>query len=72
MHTACNTATSLPAIPTYEDPGLTLKEVAALLRVHPDTVRRLVRKGDIRAGLVGSTYRILRRDLRAYCERVWQ
>jgi len=71
MMTACNTSTHLPAIPTYEDPGLTLKEVAALLRVHPETVRRLVRSGKLRAGLIGTHYRVLRRDLRDYCERVW-
>jgi excisionase family DNA binding protein len=58
-------------IPTDADPGMTLKEVAARLRVHPETVRRLVRKGDLRAGRIGNGYRVLERDLREYLESLW-
>ncbi len=49
------------------DKMLTLHEVARLLSVHPNTVRRLVLAGSI------SAYRIsLRGDLRFRTEDVWQ
>ena len=39
-------------LPTHSD-ILTLQEAAAFLRVSPDTVRRMVRRGHVRAMRVG-------------------
>lgn len=37
---------------------LTVDEAARILRVHPETVRRLIRHGDVAAVRVGSLLRI--------------
>jgi excisionase family DNA binding protein len=42
---------------------LTVGDVADELRVSPTTVRRLIRRGELRAHALGSQYRITREDL---------
>jgi excisionase family DNA binding protein len=42
---------------------LTVEEVAAELRVHPDTVRTWIRSGELDAIDIGREYRIYRADL---------
>lgn len=44
----------------------TIQEVAQILSVSVDTVRRLVKAGDINAARVGRVYRITRRDLNQF------
>jgi len=44
---------------------LTVKEAAEFLRVTPETVRRLCRRGKIPFAKIGSDYRFLQRDLEA-------
>lgn len=39
---------------------LTIDEVAAWLRVHPETVRRWLRTGELQALKIGGTYRVPR------------
>ena len=43
---------------------LTIDETAELLRVHPVTIRRMVRRGDIPALKIGKVYRIDATDLK--------
>jgi excisionase family DNA binding protein len=43
----------------------TVKEAAEFLRVTPETVRRLCRRGKIPFAKIGSDYRFLQRDLEA-------
>jgi excisionase family DNA binding protein len=42
---------------------LTLDEVAELLRVHPSTMYRLLKRNEIPAFRIGSDYRFNRRDI---------
>ena len=44
---------------------LSVKEAAEFLRVTPETVRRLCRRGKIPFAKIGSDYRFLQRDLEA-------
>jgi excisionase family DNA binding protein len=37
---------------------LTVNEAAAELRVHPETIRRLIRRGELDATKVGSVWRV--------------
>lgn len=37
---------------------LTVEEAATQLRVHPETIRRAIRRGDISAVRIGSVYRV--------------
>ena len=48
---------------------LTVREVAAIMRVSNMTVYRLIRAGDLRSARVGRGYRIRERDVEAYLER---
>lgn len=41
-------------------------ETARTLEIHPETVRRLIRKGSIRATLWGNKYWIKREDLESF------
>lgn len=53
-------------------PFLTVQEVAAFLRVDPQTVRRWCIAGDLRAVRAGGkVYRVRRDDLDAFVQR-WQ
>jgi excisionase family DNA binding protein len=47
---------------------LTAREVAEALRVHLNTVHRLIHAGDLRAYKVARDWRIKRSDLDAYLE----
>ena len=48
---------------------LTVEEVAAELRVHPETVRNWIRTGELDALDIGREYRIYRADLDAFIQR---
>lgn len=41
----------------------TTAEAAAILRLHPETLRTLIRAGDVRAKTLGSRYRISSREI---------
>lgn len=49
---------------------LTLEQVAELLQVHYMTVYKIVRNGDIPAVKVGRSYRVLRKDVFEYLEKL--
>lgn len=49
---------------------LTLEQVAELLQVHYMTVYKIVRNGDIPAVKVGRSYRVLRKDVFDYLEKL--
>ena len=44
-----------------------VKEVSDLLECHPETVRRAIRKGKLKASKSGRNYRISKLDLNNYC-----
>jgi len=48
---------------------LTISEVAADLKVEPETVYKLIRLGKLKAFKVGNRYRIQSEDLAAYKEQ---
>ncbi len=51
------------------DPVLTVREVAARLKVSPDTVRTWIEKGTLRGAMLGGTklgYRITETELRRF------
>lgn len=50
------------------DEVMTLKEVAAYLRIHVDTVRRWARQGTLPAVKLGKAYRVNSGDLQSW----WQ
>ena len=52
-----------------EDEYLTTEEAAKLLKLHRDTVRRLIRERKLPYVKVGSQYRLRRKDLEAWLER---
>lgn len=43
---------------------LTVKEAAESLRVHPETILRMIRRGDLPAIKCGTVYRVAEDDLR--------
>jgi excisionase family DNA binding protein len=45
-----------------------LQEVANILQVHIDTVRRYIKSGALRAAKIGKAYRVQERDLQAFIE----
>ena len=47
---------------------LTLAEAAAVLRLHPRTVREYVRRGELQGRLIGRRWRFRREDLDAFFE----
>lgn len=51
---------------------LTADEAAALLRVHPDHVRRLIKRGEMPGRRIGTTYRVLEHELLAYMQGTWR
>jgi excisionase family DNA binding protein len=55
-------------VPT-EDRLLTVREVAARMRVSNMTVYRLIQSGDLRATRVGRSYRLRERDVEVYLDR---
>jgi excisionase family DNA binding protein len=58
-------------VPMVDAPEFyTVKEIARLLRVDEETVRRMIRRGEIAHHLVaGRTVRVYRLDLLAYYQR---
>jgi excisionase family DNA binding protein len=42
---------------------MTVREAAEQLRVHPETIRRMIKRGEISAVKVGSVYRVSVDDL---------
>jgi excisionase family DNA binding protein len=54
-----------PAPDTY----LTIEEVGRILTAHPSTVRRLIRKGDLRSSGAGRLCRVRRRHLDEFMAR---
>jgi excisionase family DNA binding protein len=52
--------------PQFEDPLLTVSEVAQLMRVSNMTVYRLIKAGQLAAIRVGKNYRIRHRDVERY------
>jgi len=49
---------------------LKIKEAAELLAVNPETVRRLIRKGKLKAVKIGRLWRIRKEDIEALAEGV--
>ena len=52
--------------PHFDDPLLTVGEVAGLMRVSNMTVYRLIKSGQLRAIRVGKNYRLRRREVENY------
>ncbi len=52
----------------FEEPLLTVGEVADVMRVSNMTVYRLIKSGQLAAIRVGKNYRIRRRDISRYLE----
>jgi excisionase family DNA binding protein len=59
---------STHSTPTFADDFLHAEEVARVLRVHPATVIRLIRKGRLSAHRVGGKFLISRTDFDAFIE----
>ena len=45
-----------------------VEEVASILQVHIDTVRRYIKSGALRAAKIGKAYRVQEKDLQAFIE----
>ena len=56
-------------MPTTDDRFLTVREVAALMRVSTMTVYRLIKSGDLAATRVGRSYRLRETAIDAYLKR---
>ncbi len=56
------------AVPTSTGPLMTVREVAATMRVSTMTVYRLIRDGSLPATRVGKNFRIRQRDVDSYLE----
>ena len=63
-----STGRGSPPVPT-DDEFLTVGDVAERLRVHPQTVRAWIARGDLRAIKIGRTVRITQRDFQQMLER---
>ncbi|MFW5895426.1 MAG: helix-turn-helix domain-containing protein [archaeon] len=46
----------------------TVKQVADKLQVHPQTIRRKIKSGEMESYLVGNKYRISKKQLKEYIE----
>ena len=49
-----------------EQGAFSLKEVADILNVHSETVRRLIKAGKLKAAKIGKDYRIAKPELERY------
>ncbi len=49
-----------------EQRAFSLKEVASILGVHPETIRRAVKAGKLKAAKMGKDYRIAKSELERY------
>lgn len=47
-----------------------LKEAADTLKIHPHSLEKMIRQGEIAAGKIGRAYVLLTQDVLAYAERV--
>ena len=52
----------------FDQPLLTVSEVAHLMRVSKMTVYRLIKSGELAALRVGKNYRVTRRDISRYLD----
>ena len=50
------------------EPLYTINETAEYLKLHPQTVRRMIRRGDLKTTAVGMRVRIKASDIRAYLD----
>ena len=50
------------------EPLYTINETAEYLKLHPQTVRRMIRRGDLQTTAVGMRVRIKASDIRAYLD----
>jgi excisionase family DNA binding protein len=46
--------------------AFSLKDVATILDVHPDTIRRAIKAGKLKAAKIGKDYRIAKTELERY------
>jgi len=46
-----------------EQRAFSLKEVASILGVHPETIRRAIKAGKLKAAKIGKDYRIAKTEL---------
>lgn len=51
-------------------PTMSLSEAAETLKIHPHSLEKMIRAGDIAAGKVGRAYVLLTRDVVAYAEKI--
>ena len=51
-------------------PTMGLKEAAETLNMHPHSVEKLIRSGQLAAGKPGRAYVLLSRDVLAYAEKI--
>lgn len=51
-------------------PTMSLIEAAKALKIHPHSLEKMIRAGDIAAGKVGRAYVLMTRDVLAYAEKV--
>jgi excisionase family DNA binding protein len=49
-----------------EQRAFSLKDVATILDVHPDTIRRAVKAGKLKAAKIGKDYRIAKSELERF------
>ena len=54
--------------PPVADRLLTLREVAALLRLNPRSVREYLRRGELEGRLIGGRWRFRRKDVDGFFE----
>lgn len=55
---------------TATSPTMGLAEAADTLHIHPHSLEKLIRAGDIPAGKVGRAYLLMTRDVVAYAEKI--
>lgn len=51
-------------------PTMSLIEAANTLQIHPHSLEKMIRAGDIAAGKVGRAYVLMTRDVLAYAEKI--
>lgn len=52
------------------NPTMGLAEAAETLKIHPHSLEKLIRSGEIAAGKVGRAYVLMTRDVLAYAEKI--
>lgn len=51
-------------------PTMSLAEAADTLKIHPHSMEKLIRSGEVPAGRIGRAYVLMTRDVLAYAEKV--